>query len=146
MLLDNPSSPGLLVRPRPGRLELCGDFADGPRLAAAIAFAVGSVRATILDRRAVAAHALDVHLEPAVERYGWYLDRAAFGTDLYAEGRDALLRLRSGVRRSAADQLTAVMPMVRRGLEGIAGPADHEVLADYLAGGRPLAFDVGELP
>src|SRR5262249_58583220 len=34
---------------------------------------------------------LDIRLAPAVHRYGWYVDREAFGTDLHAAGRRALL-------------------------------------------------------
>ena len=51
LTLDRADSPGLLVRPRPGRLELGGEYAEGPALRAAIAFAAGSVLA--LDRAPV---------------------------------------------------------------------------------------------
>lgn len=46
LLLDRASSSGIYLRPRPGRLEICGEFADGVRLRAVSAFVAGSVRAT----------------------------------------------------------------------------------------------------
>ena len=39
LLLDKPASPGLLVRPRPARLEICGEHAAGAQLRAAATFA-----------------------------------------------------------------------------------------------------------
>src|SRR5439155_21831708 len=95
LLLDRAYSPGLLVRPRPGRTELCGEFAAGDALRAAAAFAAGSVR--VLDRflrergRAALPTRLQGRIEPARQRFGWYVDRTAFGPDLYRVGRDALL-------------------------------------------------------
>ena len=53
LLLDDVDSPGLLIRPRPSRIELGGEYAVGPRLRAAIAFAAGSVLALIEDWQAV---------------------------------------------------------------------------------------------
>ncbi|MGH9196428.1 MAG: hypothetical protein ACRD1T_11880, partial [Acidimicrobiia bacterium] len=43
VLMDGPFSPGLLVRARPNRVELGGEYVDGVRLRAALAFALGSV-------------------------------------------------------------------------------------------------------
>ena len=42
LMLDRGESPGLLVRPRPGRLELGGDFAEGEQLRAALTFAAAA--------------------------------------------------------------------------------------------------------
>ena len=41
LLMDAPSSPGLLVRPRRGRLEFGGEFVTGNQLAAAVLLAAG---------------------------------------------------------------------------------------------------------
>jgi hypothetical protein len=74
LLLDGPESPGLLVRPRPGRLELGGEFVDGERLRAAAIFAAGSVRLAALAarRRPFAGRhlppSIKVDAEPALER------------------------------------------------------------------------------
>ena len=43
LILDAPDGLGVYVRPRPGRLELCSDYCDGARLAAAAVCAAGSV-------------------------------------------------------------------------------------------------------
>jgi hypothetical protein len=42
LLTDRTDSPGLLVRPRPGRAELCGEFVSGQTLSAAAAFVAGT--------------------------------------------------------------------------------------------------------
>src|SRR5690349_10864594 len=42
LLVDKRDSRGIYVRPRPGRLELCGEFVEGRRLEAVAAFAAGT--------------------------------------------------------------------------------------------------------
>lgn len=110
LLLDSPSSPGLLVRPRPGRLELCGEHADGERLRAASLFAAGSALAAeraVTDRafRRQLPPRLRVKTVPTTQRYGLYIDRAAFGCDLYRDGRSSTLRNRRGGRLTADQHL-----------------------------------------
>ena len=125
LLLDSPASPGLLVRPRPGRLELCGDYCDGQRLAASVAFAAASVAHLVrVGARAMKAYRVDAALQPARDRYGWYLDRAAFGGDLY-QGAD--LR-RSGHTVRAIDQLVALIDLVLPDLERIGGATDVDLV------------------
>ena len=89
LLIDRRDSPGLLVRPRPGQLELGGEYVSGARLRAAAAFAAESTRAAVQRRTPPC---LDVVLDAAVERYGWFVDRNAFGIDLYRDGRATVLR------------------------------------------------------
>ncbi len=92
LALDRRDSPGLLVRPRRGRLEICGEFAAGEQLQAALALAVG---VTLLAQRSAGLgrilHRLPrtprIRPAPSVERFGWYVDRAAHGPDLYLDGR-----------------------------------------------------------
>ena len=43
MLVDRATSPGLIIRPRPGRVELCGEFVDGPWMRGAAVYATGAV-------------------------------------------------------------------------------------------------------
>ena len=125
LLLDRPTSPGLIVRPRPGRLELCGEYCSGHQLAAAVAFAVASVR-TIEQ---VSAGSLrdcfvDMTLVPALDRYGWYVDRAAFhGSDLYTLGRSLRLERRSGTV-SAGQHFDEMLEMVDAQLQLIGNPDD----------------------
>ena len=101
LLMDSVCSPGLLVRPRPGRLELGGEFVDGVRLVVSAIFAVGSTRAcqrwlegglgqgAFPDR-------LRVDVQRDDQRYGWFVCRTAFATDLYLTGRDTSLRRHRG--------------------------------------------------
>ncbi|HEX5588983.1 MAG TPA: hypothetical protein VFX65_01670, partial [Candidatus Limnocylindrales bacterium] len=110
LLMDGPASPGLLVRPRPGRLELGGEFVDGDRLRAAIVFAAGATLAVEravrsspwqrpLPRRAV------IDVEPARDRFGW-LVQGVVGADLHAAGRSARIRLRDRRGRTADRTIT----------------------------------------
>ena len=69
LLMDRIDSPGLLVRPRPGRTELCGEFIENESLAAAAAFVAGSTRACAAAVRRPSARAalpprLDVRAGP----------------------------------------------------------------------------------
>ncbi len=129
LLLDNPTSPGLIVRPRPGRLELCGDYASGDQLAAAVAFAAASVR-TIeqVSARSLRDWSVGVTLAPALDRYGWYVDRAAFrGADLYRLGRSLQFERRSGTI-SAGQHFDEILEMVEPALVSIGGPDDVAAL------------------
>ena len=83
--LDRSDSPGLLIRPRPGRLEIGGEFAAGDQLRAALVMTIGMV---MLAERSIRFRwrlptAAEINPERAVERYGWYVDRRAYGPDLY---------------------------------------------------------------
>ena len=96
LLLDNEHSPGLLIRPRYARLEVCGDHLDGDRLRAALIATVAFVvAAETLPRRRLPPE-LRLHVERAKERHGWYVDRSASGRDLYAGGRLTPLLTRRG--------------------------------------------------
>jgi hypothetical protein len=136
LLMDRASSPGLLVRPRPGRLELCGEHVGGNAARAAVAFAVGSVRAlTRANRGALAALRVRVDLVPAVERYGIYVDRRAFGPDLYDQGRRALLQTHAGNQRLAQQQLELAWTLARESLASDVGTCDLE-MADRMVHGE----------
>jgi len=135
MLLDRPTSPGLLVRPRPGRLELCGEYCTGDQLAAAIGFAVASVRTVErTSRRTLRQWFVDMSLEPAKDRYGWYVDRAAFGTDLYSLGRRAPLNRRGGVV-SAGQHFDEMIELVGEDLTRIGDADDVRALEHVTSGG-----------
>ena len=98
MLLSNGvDSPGLLVRQRFGRVELGTDYTSGPHRRASTALAVGGVLAcldAVRRARSTAAlpRAMRTDFMPATSRWGWYVDRRAFGVDHYEHGRSARLR------------------------------------------------------
>ncbi len=100
-LVEGRESLGVYVRPRSGRLELCGEYVDGERLGIAAEYAVGSVRAC-----AAGEHPPEVaaRLLPGQERFGYRLHRMeAFGFDSYAaKGHDAY-PLATGGSASLAD-------------------------------------------
>jgi len=99
LAMDGPEAPGLRIRPRHRRLELCGDFVAGERLRAALEFAAGSVATCIgvlagepaaapLPPPVVAA------VRPAIERPGWFIDQPSLG--LEPGQADGVLRLADG--------------------------------------------------
>ena len=137
LLLDRPTSPGLLVRPRPHRLELCGEYAEGDDLRAALGFATATALAA--QQRPAQARALRVAvaLEPAQERYGWYVDRRAFGADLYVRGRATPLRRRRAWVDAHAHLLEG-WATARPCLSRLADPADLELTDAAVEGRRPL--------
>jgi hypothetical protein len=129
MLLDRRDSYGVWLRPRPGRLEFCGEYARGERLRAVIAFAVGSVRACVAyalgeSLRIPLPPHLEVRLQPVRERAGYVVRRTAMGVDLYAHGRDARLPLASGGDTRAETHLFAAWSCALAALDGIADQDD----------------------
>jgi hypothetical protein len=144
LLMDGPDAPGLLVRPRPGRVELGGSFVNGPWLRAAGAFAVGSVRA-LAAGRPTGVPDLSLVVEPNFMRFGWYVDRRAFGPDLYEEGRRARLPLADGGEIGAQALLEDAWASARRELTNDAAPKELE-LVDALVDGRlPLRIEAGSI-
>ncbi len=146
LLLDGRDAPGLLVRPRPGRLELGGDFRVGAGLTAALVFALGSALATARAVREAHPRALppvvEVRAEPAVERYGWYVDRTAFAADLYSGGRTTPLRLRRGGTIAAGVLLAQAWAVARRELRGRATRAELRLVDELVTGHRPLPTEL----
>jgi hypothetical protein len=143
LLMNRADSPGLLVRPRPGRTELCGEFIENEPLAAAAAFVAGSTRACAAAVRRRSARTalpprLDVRLARAVHRYGWYVDRGAFGTDLHAASRRALLRRASGGTISAQTHLELAWAAARQALADDAAASDLQAAEAMVTGSLPL--------
>ena len=148
LLMDRADSPGLLVRPRPGRTELCGDFVTGQPLAAAAAFVAGTTRASAAAVRRRSARGqlpprLDVRLARAVHRYGWYVDRSAFGTDLHAASRGALLPRASGGTISAQSHLELAWAAARQALADDAAAPDMQAAEAMVTGTLPLPAEDG---
>ena len=148
MLMDRVGSPGLLVRPRPGRTELCGEFTEHEPLAAAAAFVAGSTRACAAAVRRQSGRAelpprLDVRLAPAVHRYGWYVDREAFGTDLHAAGRRALLPRAAGGTICAQCHLELAWAAARQALAEDAAASDLQAAEAIVTGCLPLPAEQG---
>lgn len=110
LLLGSPDGYGMYLRPRPGRLEACGDHVGVAALQAAAALLVGGVRACAAAFATGGTDALPPALAvsegPATGRYGLYLGRRhAFGFDVYDAGLDARLPLARGGTISAGEHI-----------------------------------------
>ncbi len=88
VLVGEPSSSaGLLVRPRRGRLEIGGEYAEGEHLVALVTFAGSAVSALVAD---VPPPSLPEPVAvPAREKFGWFLPPEGPYADLLARGRAA---------------------------------------------------------
>ena len=138
LLADRIDSPGLLVRPRPGRLELAFEYVDGAQLRGVAAYATGAAIATATavsrrSRRLLPPSLCAVGVTTG-DRYGWGLTRQAFGPDLLQGGREALLRRGRGTIR-AQEQLEVSWGVAREALGTTVSPRDLEA-ADALVAGR----------
>jgi len=151
LLMDRETSPGLLVRPRPGRLEMCGEYVAGDPLRAAALFIHGSALAC---REAVASGdisslppALQLTLEPGRLRFGWYVDRRAFGPDLYKELRAAELQTIAGGSMSAGHHLELAVEAALAAAASDASREERELLEKIAGGDMPLhAEGEGNIP
>ncbi|HLF71389.1 MAG TPA: hypothetical protein VI759_04490, partial [Dehalococcoidia bacterium] len=130
---DLPGAYGIYLRPRPGRLELCGDYIDGERLAAVAALFAGSVRSFWGDGAAVPA--LDLQMTRATGRPGVYIGkRAAFGFDAMAPGRKVELPLEGGGSIPVDAQLRLAGQAASSALDGIATAEDLDAARRLIAG------------
>ena len=143
LLMDRIDSPGLLVRPRPGRIELCGEFIENEPLAAVAAFVAGTTRACAEaarrpGRRTALPPRLDVRPARAVHRYGLYVDRRAFGMDLHAACRRALLPRASGGTICAQSHLELAWAAARQALADDAAASDLQAAEAMVTGSLQL--------
>ncbi len=145
LLLDRLDSPGILVRPRRGRLELAGEYATGDQLRTALTFFVAACRVTATGTRA-ATRGLGAPRPVVVaadQRYGWYIDRRAYGVDLYAGGRDSTIPVgvRGSRRLRAGDVLEAAWALVRGAAATWASPADVALVDAVVDGRAPIPLE-----
>ena len=140
LLMDRPTSPGLLVRPRPGRTELGGEYVDGDRLRVVATFAAGSVLAchAAVTRNAPVPPALNAHVLDDDHRYGWFVSRSAFGLDLYIEGRDTQLLLAAGGTTTAQQHLEHSWTIARDALGEHIGAPEMRPIDELVWGTTPL--------
>ncbi len=148
MLFDQRTSPGLLVRPRPQRFEIGGDYiAPGDLLSAVALFFAGSflrVIDAVLGGDAMAMPFVfdDSRLQPTIRRRGLFVDRRAFGEDLYTNGRRARLRLADGRTIRAQTLLEELWQSVRSYAETVGGTHEVRLVDEVVKGDRPLPMEV----
>ena len=120
LLMEARSSPGLLLRPRRGRIEIGSEYIDDEdQLAAASVFLAGAVHTYLLDE-SLWAQVPRVHLkhwEEANIRPGIYLPLDAFGESVHEHGRAARLPLENGGTILAGDLLETSTRLVLRALD-----------------------------
>ena len=147
MLLDRSTSPGLLVRPRSGRLELGGEYCAGEALRAATTFgAAASLACSEATRSRAMRQGLPrrvrARVRPATMRAGWYVDRRAFGPDLYSLGRGAALHIVRGGVVSAQSYLADAWERTRSTAEHWFD-SDELLLVDRIVDGHaPLPMEL----
>ena len=142
LMLDRDPAPGLLVRPRPnGRIELGGWYVEPDRLPTVLAFAAGSVLAcarALHGHQIVMPPRINGRVEPGVIRYGWYVDRRAYGCDLYEGQRAAMLPLFGGGKVAAQTQLQCAWLAVREALGDRSNHGDTRLAESVVTGHAPL--------
>lgn len=148
LLMDGDNSPGLLVRPRHSRLEFGGEFVAGSQLSAALALAAGG--AIVCEQAASSYRAkadlpppVRVKVVPAVDRYGWYVARDAFGFDLYQRGRASVFRREFFGKITAQECLEESWSAARTALGSSVAPGDLEAADDIIAGRAELPLESG---
>ena len=146
LLLDRPTSPGLLVRPRCGRLELGGEYCAGDQLRAATVFATAAgltCVAAVRDRdlRRHLPPRVRARIRPANIRAGWYVDRRAFGADLYTYGRATPLRTATHDHGRAQDHLVHTWNATRPAAETLFAAEELALVDDVVDGVRPLPLE-----
>ncbi|MEY2420967.1 MAG: hypothetical protein QOI95_1034 [Acidimicrobiaceae bacterium] len=146
LLLDRPTSPGLLVRPRCGRLEIGGEYCAGDQLRAAATFAAagGLACAAAVHNRAARRHlprAVRSRVRPSNIRAGWYVDRRAFGTDLYSDGRSARLRWGAGRTGTAQAHLEEAWQRARPSVEPLLDESELRLVDRVVDGTLPLPLE-----
>ncbi|MDR3637357.1 MAG: hypothetical protein P4L84_26370, partial [Isosphaeraceae bacterium] len=153
LLLDHRDAPGLLVRPRPGRLELGGTYLAGDALRAALVFAAATARAVsravadaqafpLRGHRRLVPPLLAVMPEQATIRYGWFVAGKAFGGDLYATGRSTLLPLANGGSMTAGEHLRRAWDAARPLIEESASAAELALVDAAVEGRLPLPSEL----
>jgi hypothetical protein len=147
LLADRIDSPGLLVRPRPGRMELATEYVGGAQLRAVTAFAAGAAAATAdalrIGRPAQLPPTIRARAVPTSDRFGWGLARDAFGEDLLRGGREAVLTRERGGTIRAQEHLERAWAAARAALGRGAAPADLEAADRAVGGLAPLPFELG---
>ena len=148
LLADRTESPGLLVRPRPDRLEAGTDFLQtrGDLVAATLFFLASTIRTwedELADQLAVLAPLDDGLIVETWQRPGLFVDRAAFGDDLYRLGRSARLALADGGWERAGDRLDQAWGAVRSIAASFAAPDELAIVDELVEGRRPLLIERG---
>jgi len=144
LLMDRQDSAGVLTRPHPDRLEVCGDFVAGPQLRAAAVFALGSVLMSVRAYEGGTLSSLPA-LRLAVRRLVPSGSRACShwtkGAGLRREGRATPVVGSDGRTKTAQQHLEAAWAAIRPALDAHVD-RDELALVDRIVGGEgPLPME-----
>ena len=142
LLADRRDSPGLLIRPRPERLEIGTEYLESRDDLVAVALV--TLAAAVDCWRAVAGPAqfdqadlrpLDASgFQSTWQRPGIFIGRDAFGGDVYEHGRGAELRLADGQLEPAGDRLRMAWNRLRPIADGFATEPELAAVDARVAG------------
>ncbi len=121
LLMEAQQSPGLLIRPRRGRLEIGSEYIDDEKQLAAGAVFLAGVVSAYLRNGSLWNQFPRIRLKRSEEgniRPGIYLPRDAYGESLHDLGRQALLELENGQTLTAGEALELCTDLVCRELDG----------------------------
>lgn len=143
LLLEARSSPGLLLRPRRGRLEVGSEYVDDEsQLTAAIAFLAGAVQAYLFhpERWRELPRLARRKWQEADIRPGIYLPRDAYGESIHNLGRSALLELEGGGTIASGEVLRLCGDLALCALEGLVKPRGLQALREAIS--RPGSLQI----
>ena len=137
-LMDGPDPSGLLVRPRRGRLEVCGEYLAGDDLSAAVVF-VSAATAVLSEPGGSRLPAGEWAVHPARERFGHFVPPAGHGPSV--RGRGVAV---AGTTVPAQEHLATVWAALRPAAVSLG--LDPAPVDDRVAGRVPLAAERGARP
>jgi len=157
LLLDQADSPGLLVRPDPGLIELSTAYASGSQLAAALIFAAAAVRRCVAmthdrapdsesdggddDYGSIMAPPLQSEVVPSSAGSGWFVTPTAFGHDLRAAGRHVALRTLDSMPLSGQEVLEKAWTYARPLAVAYTTLEELKLVDSLVAGDLPLPLE-----
>jgi len=152
LLTERRTSPGLLLRDRPGRFEIGTEYLETEDdLRSAILFALASYLATVEEvagrRRSLAP--LSGRFIEATERPGLFVAEAAYGGSMARDGRATRLARTAGATtfeapvgdETAGDRLRSAMDHIAPFLQAWATPEELATLRARVDGDQPAPWD-----
>ncbi len=130
-MTDRSDMPGVAVRLRPGRLELCGEFLEGRDLERACVIAAANVQACICaitephGAAVLPPAAADMDIRPIRDRFGWFV----MGADRDPEHIEAAWAC---ARDAAQSMSPAEFDAVETGTDGASGDGPDDVPLRHL--------------
>lgn len=143
-LWDRPSGHGIMIRPRPGRIEFGGEFIAGARLAAVALFCVASV--ATLAGRGQSIPRFRSAVRPATGRLGIELRRDTYAEGAYTSGRRAVLHSAAGAPVTLASAIESIWRSCRSAAVRAGTAGEVRTIDRVVRGQLPLGIEGLPLP